>query len=474
MSLPNGFLWGGATAANQVEGAYDVGGRGLASTDICPIGKRRKAVIRGQLDSLTPRADERYPTWKGIEHYQHFRQDIALFAEMGFKAYRFSISWSRIFPNGDELKPNEAGLEFYRNVVAECRKHQIEPVITISHFEVPLGLVASIGSWRSREMIDHYLRLCHVLFQNLPEVRYWITFNEINMLLHAPFLAAGLVIAEEDNSDAITFAAAHHQLVASAKATQLARQLLPGSMIGCMFAAGVVYPHTCNPADALKAQQVTEEEYAFVDVQMRGHYSKKLWRTLENTGVAAQIPAEDLAVLAQNTADFVSFSYYNSRTVSADNNAQGMSEGNLFASAKNPYLEVSDWGWAIDPIGFRITLNEVYARYQRPMFVVENGLGAADDVAKDGTIDDSYRSNYLRDHIREMRTAVVEDGVDLMGYLAWGPIDLVSASTGQMQKRYGFIYVDYNDDGIGTMQRSKKQSFDWYRRVIASNGAELD
>jgi len=423
---------------------------------------------------LETRPDERYPAREGVQHYRRYKEDMALLGAMGLKAYRFSISWSRIFPRGDESAPNASGLQFYRDLVRECRRNGMEPVVTISHFEAPLGLVELIGSWRSREMIDHYLRLCRVLFTSLPEVRYWITFNEINMIMHAPFLAAGVVIDSQEDAARVTFQAAHHQLVASALAARMARQMLPASRIGCMFAAACVYPLTCRPQDVLKAMQVGEEDFYFVDVQVRGHYSRRMRKAMERAGVSIEVEPDDAQVLAANTVDFISFSYYNSRTVAEDEEGVEASQGNLFSTVKNPYLSQSQWGWAIDPVGFRITLNQIQARYDKPMFVVENGLGAVDLVDERGGIDDRYRIEYMRDHIREMIAAVEEDGVDLIGYLWWGPIDLVSASSGEMRKRYGLIHVECDDEGRGSMDRRPKRSFHWYKRLIASRGADLE
>lgn len=473
MPLPDGFLWGGAVAANQCEGGVAAGGRGPSTTDITPSGPRRDDVIRGRLSSLAPRPDERYPSHQGVDFYHRFREDIALLAGMGFTAFRFSVSWSRLFPRGDEATPNPDGVRFYADMVAECRRHGIEPVITISHFEVPLGLVESVGGWRSRAMIDHYLRLCRVLFEALPDVRYWLTFNEVNMILHAPFLAAGLVIGPDDEVAAVTFQAAHHQLVASAAAVALARELVPGALIGCMFAAGSVYPYSCDPANVLAAQELAADDYAFVDVQVRGAYSRTLLKTMERKGVRLAVDDSDAATLASGTVDFVSFSYYGSRTARIDDPDAEATAGNLFGSAHNPHLSESEWGWPVDPVGLRITLNEVYARYAKPLFIVENGLGAIDVVQPDGTVDDGYRIAYLRDHLREMVKAVEIDGVDLLGYTSWGPIDIVSASSGEMRKRYGFVHVDLDDAGAGTLNRTPKRSYDWYRQVIASNGADL-
>lgn len=475
MSLPEGFLWGGATAANQCEGGYLSGGRGLSTTDITPGGKPRMDVLKGNIDSLELNPDWSYPSHEGIRMYENFREDIALFAEMGFKVYRFSISWSRLFPNGDETEANPEGLQFYRELLEELAKYNITPLVTISHFEVPLGLVKKFGGWRSREMIDQYLKLARtVLTEFKDQVTYWLTFNEINMILHAPFLAAGLVMDPSEDARQVMFQAAHYQMVASALAVKEARAINPNNHLGLMFAAGATYPFSCRPKDVLEAMKVAETDYFFPDVQVRGAYSGYLKKHLEREGVKVEFGADDERILAEGTVDFVSFSYYNSRTAADPENTEaGVAEGNLFASIRNPYLEVSEWGWPIDPLGLRITMNEVYNRYQKPLFIVENGLGAVDVVEADGSIQDDYRINYFREHIREMIAAVNQDGVDLLGYTSWGPIDLVSASSGEMKKRYGFIYVDRDDEGGGTFERKRKKSFDWYKKVIASGGADL-
>lgn len=468
------FLWGGATAANQAEGGYNLDGRGLSSIDLCPIGEKRSAMIRGLSNQLTLDETQYYPSHKGIDFYTHYKEDIALFAEMGFKAYRFSISWTRIFPTGVEETPNEKGIEFYSNVIDECLKYGIEPIVTISHFDVPVALIEKIGSWRSREMIGYYLNLCRVLFERFEgRVIYWLPFNEINMILHAPFMAAGLVFEEGENQEQVKYQATHHELVASAMATKMAKEIDPNNQIGCMFAAGSTYPYTCNPDDVWQALQVDRENYFFVDIQARGYYPNYAWKFFEANNIELTIEDGDLALIKENTVDIIAFSYYNSRCVSADPNAASQAEGNLFASAKNPYLEASAWGWPIDPKGLRITLNEVYDRYQKPLFLVENGLGAVDEVTEKGEIIDDYRIDYLSKHMSEMVKAVDLDGVDLIGYLTWGAIDIVSASSGEMSKRYGFIYVDGDNEGNGTYKRSKKKSFDWYKEVIASNGKNL-
>lgn len=474
MGFKKDFLWGGATAANQCEGGFQAGGRGLANVDVCPSGADREAIITGQRKTLELDSSYKYPSHDGIDMYTHFKEDIALFAEMGFKTYRFSISWSRIFPKGDESEPNEAGLKFYEELLLECKKYKIEPLVTLNHFDCPIHLVEKYGAWKNRQMIDFYLEFCKVVFTRYRDlVTYWLTFNEINMILHAPFLASGIVFEEGENQEAIKYQAAHYELVASAKATKLAHEINPANKIGCMFAAGSVYPFSCKPEDVWEATKKDRENYFFIDIQARGYYPSYALAELKSKGIMPAMTPDDLTIIRENTVDFISYSYYNSRCVTAEVDPSNEAKGNLFASAKNPYLTFSEWGWPIDPLGFRITINHVYDRYQKPMFIVENGLGAQDELTVDNEVHDEYRIEYLRNHIQAMYDAVTEDGVDLMGYTAWGPIDIVSASTGQMSKRYGFIYVDKDDEGQGTLNRIKKDSFYWYKKVISTNGEDL-
>ena len=475
MRMPEGFLWGGATAANQCEGAYDADGRGLSSVDVVPFGPDRGAVARGELKMLECDASHQYPAHEAIDMYHHYKEDIALFAEMGFKCYRLSIAWTRILPNGDDAQPNKAGLAFYRSLFEECKRYGIEPLVTICHFDTPIALIKKYGGWKDRRMVDAYVRYCEILFDRFKgKVKYWLTFNEINMILHLPFMGAGLVFEEGENKEAVEYLAAHNELVASAWATKIAHEIDPEVKIGCMLAAGSYYPYSCRPGDVRQAQLDNQDNYFFVDVQSRGYYPAYAVKKLERLGIDVGMTDEDREILAANTVDFISFSYYSTRcSAGADNPDVEKTQGNAFAGAKNPYLQVSQWGWAIDPLGFRITLNDLYDRYQKPLFVVENGLGAKDVVEEDGSINDDYRIDYLRQHIAAMRDAVTEDGIDLLGYTTWGPIDLVSAGTGEMSKRYGFIYVDRDDAGNGTLKRSKKKSFDWYKKVIATNGEDL-
>ena len=474
MGFPKDFLWGGATAANQCEGGFDKGGRGLANVDITPHGKNRFPVMLGLDHSLDFHEGEFYPAKEGIDFYTHYKEDIQLFGEMGFKTYRMSLAWSRIFPNGDELEPNEEGLKFYEDVFKECHKYGIEPLVTITHFDCAIHVIKEYGGWKNRKLIEFYERLCRTIFTRYKGlVKYWLTFNEINMILHLPFMGAGLLIEDKETALKDKYQAIHHELVASALATKIAHEIDPDNKVGCMLAAGNTYPYTCNPDDVWKSIQIDREGYFFIDVQARGYYPRYALKQMEREGTMPIMEDGDQELLKDNTVDFISFSYYSSRCTSADPDMNKQTEGNVFATLKNPYLKASEWGWQIDPLGLRITLNSIYDRYQKPLFIVENGLGAKDELI-DNTVEDDYRIDYLRQHIQAMSDAIEIDGVELWGYTTWGCIDLVSASTGEMSKRYGFIYVDRDDQGNGTNKRYKKKSFDWYKKVIASNGEDLD
>ncbi|MGI6230202.1 MAG: 6-phospho-beta-glucosidase [Tractidigestivibacter sp.] len=478
MAFPENFLWGGATAANQCEGAYDEGGRGLANVDVAPAGKDRLAVVSGEKKMMGFDPNHYYPAKTGIDMYHHYREDIALFAEMGFKTYRLSIAWSRIFPNGDDAEPNEEGLAFYEDLFRCCREHNIEPLVTITHFDCPMHLIEQYGGWRNRKLIDFYKRLVTTLFSRYKGlVHYWLTFNEINMIFHLPWMGAGIAFEPGEDHESTEWKAVHHELVASAWATKIGHDIDPENKIGCMLAAGSFYPYSCRPEDVRAAQLDTQRELSLIDVQARGHYPAHTLRMLERKGIDLGMTEEDREVLAENTVDFISFSYYSTRTSAAPDTDAPRTQGNAFNGVKNPYLEQSQWGWAIDPLGFRITMNELYDRYEKPLLVVENGLGAKDELVPDGngsyTVNDDYRIDYLRKHISALRDTITEDGVEVWGYTTWGPIDLVSAGSGQMSKRYGFIYVDRDDEGNGTLKRYRKKSFGWYKKVIATNGEDL-
>lgn len=472
MPLRSDFLWGGALAANQCEGGFDQGGRGLANADLLPFGEGRIAVIRGDDVPLEAEPGRYYPAREAIDFYHHYREDIALFGEMGFKALRLSIAWSRIFPNGDDAEPNEEGLAFYEDVFRVCREQGIEPVVTLNHYDMPMHLVTAYGGWRNRALVEFFERFARTVFTRYAgQVRYWLTFNEINIMTSACFMGAGIIFHEGEDRYRSIYSAVHHVLVASARAVRVCHEFVPGGQIGCMLNAGIYYPATCNPADVKAAQDENRKHYMFTDVQVRGVYPCYVLKEYERQGFKIPWDEDDREVLAANTVDFVSFSYYSTRVVEA--NAEGKYDSNLLKSAPNPYLKLEPWGRFIDPLGLRITMNDIYDRYQKPLFIVENGLGAVDEPNEEGYIEDNYRIEYLRAHLKAMKDAVEEDGVDLMGYTCWGPIDLVSVATGQMSKRYGFIYVDLDDEGNGTRKRTKKKSFDWYKKVISSNGEDL-
>ncbi|MDL5351863.1 glycoside hydrolase family 1 protein [Microbacterium sp. zg-YB36] len=466
-TFPDSFLWGGATAANQVEGAYNEGGKGLSIQDVMPHGITTPRTEGPTDDNLKQVA---------IDFYHRYAEDIALFAKMGFKTYRFSIAWSRIFPKGDETEPNEEGLAFYDRVLDELEKHGIEPLVTISHYETPLHLAETYDGWVNRDLIGFYERYVRVLFTRYgARVKYWLTFNEINSVIHAPFMSGGINTPKEQLSPSDLYQAVHHELVASALATRVARELAPKAQIGCMILAMPTYPLTPDPADVFAALTTDRTNLAFGDIHVRGEYPGYYLRSLREKGVELSITDEDRALLKENTVDFVSFSYYVSICETADESRRVIGEGNIFGGVHNPTLKASEWGWQIDPVGLRIALNQFWDRWQKPLFIVENGLGAKDQLVEvDGvtTVIDDYRIAYLNDHLVQVGEALA-DGVDVMGYTSWGCIDLVSASTAQLSKRYGFIYVDRNDDGTGTLERFPKKSFDWYAEVIRTNGASL-
>ena len=464
--FPKNFLWGGAVAANQCEGAYQEDGKGLSVQDVLPRG------IRG---SRTKLPTEENLKLEAIDFYHRYPQDIKMFAEMGFKVFRTSIAWSRIFPKGDEEQPNEAGLEFYDRVFEECRKYGIEPLVTLSHYETPLYLAETYNGWTDRRMIGFYERYVRTVFKRYRgKVKYWLTFNEINSLLHAPFMSGGIAnmqgLTEQD-----LYQAAHHELVASALATKIGHEMMPDAMIGCMILSMPTYPLTPSPDDVIAAMDAEHRNYFYGDVHVRGKYPGYMKRYFREHRIQIQFAPEDEEIL-KNTVDFVSFSYYMSVCATSDPEKQKKGLGNLLGGVPNPTLKASDWGWQIDPKGLRYVLNMFYDRYQKPLFIVENGLGAVDVLNEDEngnkTVEDDYRIQYLKDHLIQVGEAV-QDGVEIMGYTSWGCIDVVSASTAELKKRYGYIYVDRNDDGTGTMERYKKKSFYWYQKVIESNGEVL-
>ncbi|WP_346352942.1 glycoside hydrolase family 1 protein [Azotosporobacter soli] len=466
LQFPDGFLWGGAVAANQCEGAYNEDGKGLSTQDIAPRG------IMGPI-TAEPTADNMKLI--GIDFYHRYKDDIKLFAELGFKTFRTSIAWSRIFPNGDDAEANEKGLEFYDNLFDECLKYGIEPLVTISHYETPLHLSKTYDGWVNRKLIGFYERYVRTIFARYKDkVKYWITFNEINSVLHAPYMSGGIFTDKEKLSQQDLYQAIHHEFVASALAVKIGHEMLPGAKFGCMILGVPNYPLTAHPADMLATLRQDREILFFSDVQVRGAYPRYMERYFRENGIAIAMEPGDAEIL-QHTVDFISFSYYMSSCATADPEKK-RGPGNILSGVPNPYLKASDWGWQIDPQGLRYFLNLLYDRYQRPLFIVENGLGAVDELVTDAsgkqTVLDDYRIKYLQDHLLQVAEAIA-DGVELIGYTTWGCIDLVSASTAELRKRYGFIYVDRHDDGSGSLARYKKKSFAWYQQVIASNGQSL-
>lgn len=466
-NFPENFLWGGATAANQFEGAYNEDGKGLSIQDIMPKG------IRGP---LTSEPTEDNMKLIGIDFYHRYKEDIALLAEMGFKVFRLSIAWSRIFPNGDDEMPNEKGLEFYDKVFDELAKYGIEPLVTLSHYETPLALAKKYDGWTDRRLIGFFEKYARTVFTRYKDkVKYWLTFNEINSTLHAPYMSAGIWTPKEKLSKQDLYQAMHHELVASALTVKIAHEINPEFKVGCMILGIPNYPLTPMPSDVFKAMEQDRENLFFADIHARGEYPKYMDRYFKENNIEIKMEAEDKEIL-KNTVDFISFSYYLSVCATANPEKNIMGEGNLLGGVPNPYLKASDWGWQIDPEGLRYILNFFYDRYQKPLFIVENGLGAVDELITDEngnkTVNDDYRIKYLNDHLVQVAEAI-EDGVDLIGYTTWGCIDLVSASTAELKKRYGFIYVDRNDDGTGTLERFKKKSFHWYKELIKTNGKSL-
>ncbi|KKI43721.1 MAG: 6-phospho-beta-glucosidase [Enterobacterales bacterium] len=459
--FPQDFLWGGAVAANQVEGAYREAGKGLSTSDVQPQGIFGDVVERREGDFGIKDV--------AIDFYHQYPQDIALFAEMGFKCLRTSIAWTRIFPHGDEDQPNEAGLAFYDSLFDEMAKYGIQPVVTLSHYEMPWELVKKHGGWGNRKTIgffEHYARTVFQRYQH--KVKYWLTFNEINMSLHAPLTGVGLPAG---SSKAEIYQAIHHQLVASAKAVKACHEIIPDAKIGNMLLGGLMYPLSCQPQDVWETLQQNRTWLFFGDVQCRGEYPGYMLRYFRENNITLDITPEDRQAL-KTTIDFISFSYYMTGCVTADEELNRKSRGNILDMVPNPHLPSSEWGWQIDPTGLRILLNMLWDRYQKPLFIVENGLGAKDKISADGAIHDDYRISYLNDHLVQVAEAI-DDGVEVMGYTSWGPIDIVSASKAEMSKRYGFIYVDRDDHGEGTLTRRRKDSFYWYSEVIASNGESL-
>ncbi|MBO1304985.1 6-phospho-beta-glucosidase [Enterococcus sp. 669A] len=472
------FLWGGALAAHQFEGGWDADGKGPSVIDVMTAG------AHGVPREITETIEEGkfYPNHEAIDFYHRYKDDVKMFAEMGLKCLRTSIAWTRIFPKGDEETPNEAGLQFYDDLFDELLANGIEPIITLSHFELPLHLAREYGGFRNRKVIDFFEKFAITCFDRYKDkVKYWMTFNEINnqMDTNNPIFLwtnSGVIVEEGENAKEVMYQVAHNELVASAKAVIAGKKINPDFEIGCMISHVPIYPFSCNPADIMAAEEAMHQRFFFADVHVRGYYPTYALKEFKREGYQIDIRDEDLEVLKAGTVDYIGFSYYMSTVVKADvsnNNLDNVVNGGLPNGVENPYIESSDWGWAIDPEGLRYTMNRLYDRYQLPLFIVENGFGAIDQVEEDHSIHDQNRIDYLTKHIEALKKAVDYDGVELLGYTPWGIIDLVSFTTGEMKKRYGMIYVDRDNEGNGTMERYKKDSFDWYKQVIESNGEKL-
>ena len=475
--LRKDFLWGGAVAANQLEGGWNKGGKGVSVIDVMTAGAN--GVPREITDGVIP--GKNYPNHEAIDFYGHYKEDTKLFAEMGFKCFRTSIAWTRIFPNGDDEQPNEEGLRFYDDMFDELLKYGIEPVITLSHFEMPYHLAKEYGGWVNRKVIGFFVKFAEVVMKRYKDkVKYWMTFNEINNQSNVDadifgWTCSGVRFSEYENKKEVMYQAAHHELVASAMVVKMGHEINPDMKIGCMCSFVPFYPYSCNPEDIMTATECMHERFHFMDTHVRGHYPAYSLKEWEREGYQIKMEPEDEAILAEGKVDYIGFSYYMTNAVKADvkKDTTKSTDGSSSNSVPNPYVKASEWGWQIDPVGLRYALVTMYERYEIPLFIVENGFGDIDVLKEDGTCEDDARIAYLKAHIEEMKKAVEIDGVDLLGYTPWGCIDLVSFTTGEMKKRYGFIYVDKNNDGSGTLKRSKKKSFDWYKNVIASNGDVL-
>ncbi|SJZ96342.1 glycoside hydrolase family 1 protein [Anaerorhabdus furcosa] len=486
IKFPEGFLWGGAVAANQCEGAWNIDGKGMSVADVAMYKPNVDVkdyvsqwhVSQKNVDEAMKATDDTYyPKRRGIDFYHRYKEDIALFEEMGFKTLRVSIAWTRLFPNGNETEPNEKGIEYYKDLFKTLRKANIEPLVTLSHYEMPLYLVNHYDGWVNREVVDFFVRYAKVCFESFKdEVKYWLTFNEIDSVFRHAFTTIGVLEEKYENkekAEEAIYQALHHQFVASSIATKLCHEIIPGSQMGCMVTKTLTYPETCNPEDIYLAQKDNRVNSFYTDVQVLGFYPTFIFKEWKRKGFDIKMEKDDLDIIQKYTVDFISFSYYMSMVQSINAEQREKVGGNLTTGVKNPYLHISEWGWQVDPVGLKISLIDLYDRYHKPLWIVENGIGSKDVVEENGTIQDDYRIEYFRNHFKQIALAI-DEGVECMGYTSWACIDLVSASTSQMTKRYGFIYVDADDLGNGTYNRFKKKSFDWYKKVIATNGECLE
>lgn len=483
--FPEDFLWGGAIAAHQGEGGYKEGNKGISVADIekyvenptkYSYNELNNMPLKNILENMENDDLKYFPKRRGTDIYHHYKEDIALFAEMGFKVFRFSIAWTRIFPNGDDEFPNEEGLKYYDSFIDELLKYHIEPLVTINHYDFPLALALKYNGFADKRCIDAFFKYSKTLFDRYAsKVKYWLPFNEVESIFRHPLKSAGIVqdtLVDEHTKNQILTQAMHNQLVAGALITKYLHEYYPQCKMGCMGTKHTNYAYTCDPNDVLEVMLMDRDFLFPLDVQANGAYPTWYGKHLEEIDVKLDITNEDLELFKKNTVDFVSFSYYNSFVTSTRDDIE-LTPGNLHVGGKNPYLKSGDWGWQIDPVGLRISLMQMYDKFRKPLFIAENGMGAMDTLNSDGSVHDTYRIDYLRQHFQEMKKAV-EDGIPLFGYTMWGCIDLISSATCEMRKRYGFIYVDQDDLGNGTLKRYRKDSFYWYKNVIASNGENLE
>ncbi|ARU91910.1 6-phospho-beta-glucosidase [Spiroplasma clarkii] len=476
------FLLGGAVAAHQFEGGWDQDGKGLSIADLRrynPNLNRKdinteRAMTKAKLaEALNPPKDLVFPKRHGIDFYNNWKQDINMFGEMKMKIFRTSISWPRIFPNGDETKPNEAGLEFYDKVFKECKEQGIEPLVTLSHYETPYHLVEKYGGWKSKELINFFTNFAEVVFKRYKNlVKYWMPFNEINAAIYSVWAGAGLK-DDEENIETKSYQAMHNLFVANALANKIGKSINQDFKIGCMIAGMMTYPFDCKPENVLlNLHQEQRRKYFYFDVAVGGYYPNYIKKYWERKNIKLDITTEELEIIKNNTSDFSGFSYYMSGVYSVDE--QELVEGNLIKFGKNPYLDSNQWGWQIDPVGLRVMMNQIYDRYQKPVFIAENGLGFVEEMKNSSEIiQDDYRIEYLKKHLQQLLLAINEDGVECLGYTLWTPIDVISHGTSEMTKRYGLIYVDQDDFGNGTRKRYKKKSFAWFKNVIETLGETL-
>lgn len=482
--FPERFLWGGAIAANQAEGAWNINGKGLSVADVCTYKpnldntdyKKHNTITSDMVEIAKQDMDDTYyPKRRGIDFYNHYKEDIALFKEMGFKVLRLSIAWTRLYPTGEEEVANENAISYYKDLLKELKRNGIEPLITLSHYEMPLYLADKYNGWYSRHTLECFIKFVKTCYEHFGEyAKYWLTFNEIDSITRHPFTTSGILKDRfsKEKLPEVIYQALHHQFVASAIATKYLHEMIEGAQIGCMLTKTLTYPDTCNPRDVEMAMNVNRNNHFYADVQVRGEYPKHILTDWDKKGINIHMEENDLDIIKKYTVDFISFSYYMSFVASTNAYERKMVSGNTMMGVQNPYLKETEWGWQIDPIGLKLSLIDLYDRYQKPLFIVENGVGMKDTLNENNEIEDDDRIHYFKEHLKQVGEAI-QEGVEVMGYTSWGPIDLISASTSQISKRYGFIYVDIDDLGNGSYKRLKKKSFYWYKNVIESNGDSL-